>query len=218
MGLGEQSKRARPSVRIMSYPDALPGEAKRRKGLTVWFTGLSSAGKTTISRSVYETLRSRGHRVEWLDGDVVRRRLSKGLGYSKEDRDENIRRIGFVAELLTRNGVIVLVSAISPYRAVRDEMRAAIGSFLEVYVNAPLEVCQKRDVNGVYLRARTGQIHQVTGIDDPYEPPLAPEVVCATDRETLPESAAKVLGAVDNYRNSLNYAANSSRSVVDAAS
>jgi len=114
--------------------------------------------------------------------------------------------------------VIVLVSAISPYRAVRDEMRAAIGSFLEVYVNAPLEVCQKRDVNGVYLRARTGQIHQVTGIDDPYEPPLAPEVVCATDRETLPESAAKVLGAVDNYRNSLNYAANSSRSVVDAAS
>ncbi len=202
----------------MSYPDALAGEAKRSEGLTVWFTGLSSAGKTTISRSVYQTLRSRGQRVEWLDGDVVRRRLSKGLGYSKEDRDENIRRIGFVAELLTRNGVIVLVSAISPYRAVRDEMRAAIGNFVEVYVNAPLEVCQQRDVNGVYLRARTGQIHQVTGIDDPYEPPLAPEVVCATDRETLAESAAKVLGAVDNYRNSLDYAATSSRSVVDAAS
>jgi adenylylsulfate kinase len=202
----------------MSYPDTLAGEAKREKGLTVWFTGLSSAGKTTISRSVYETLRSRGHWVEWLDGDVVRRRLSKGLGFSKEDRDENIRRIGFVAELLTRNGVTVLVSAISPYRAVRDEMRAAIGSFLEVYVNAPLEVCQQRDVNGVYLRARTGQIRQVTGIDDPYEPPLAPEVVCATDRETVSESAAKVLGALDNYQNSLSCAADCSRSLLDAAS
>src|SRR5208283_2535470 len=133
----------------------------------VWLTGLSSAGKTTLAEQVFDRLRSAGHKVELLDGDLVRRRLSKGLGYSKEDRDENIRRIGFVAELLTRNGVIVLVSAISPYRAVRDEMRAAIGNFVEVYVNAPLEVCQQRDVNGVYLRARTGQIHQVTGIDDP---------------------------------------------------
>src|SRR5271170_966147 len=109
-------------------------------GLTVWFTGLSSSGKTTISHALREELLSRGHKVEWLDGDVVRRYPSKGLGYSKEDRDENIRRIGFVAELLTRNGVIVLVSAISPYRAVRDEMRARIGNFLEVYVEAPLEV------------------------------------------------------------------------------
>ena len=110
---------------------------------------------------------SRGERVEWLDGDVVRRRLSKGLGFSKEDRDENIRRIGFVAELLTRHGVIVLVSAISPYRAVRDEMRSRIGSFLEVYVDAPLVVCQRRDIKGIYRQAREGQMHQVTGMDAP---------------------------------------------------
>jgi adenylyl-sulfate kinase len=174
-------------------------EANHKKGLTVWFTGLSSAGKTTISRSIYETLWASGHRVEWLDGDVVRRHLSKGLGFSKEDRDENIRRIGFVAELLTRNGVIVLVSAISPYRAVRDEMRYRIGSFLEVYVHAPLEVCESRDIHGIYMRARAGQIQNVTGMDDPYEPPLAPEVVCATDRETLSESAARVRRAMDEW-------------------
>src|SRR5271167_4480633 len=119
-------------------------------GLTVWFTGLSSSGKTSISQALRQALLSRGYRVEWLDGDVVRRYLSKGLGFSKEDRDENIRRIGFVAELLTRNGVIVLVSAISPYRAVREEMRSRIGSFIEVYVDAPLEVCERRDVNGIY--------------------------------------------------------------------
>src|ERR1700730_94228 len=124
-------------------------------GMTVWFTGLSSAGKTTISRAVHQSLTARGYRVEWLDGDAVRQHISKGLGYSKEDRDENGRRIGFVAELLTRNGVIVLVSAISPYRAVRDEIRMRIGSFLEVYVDAALEVCRMRDVNGAYRRAQT---------------------------------------------------------------
>src|SRR5271163_799763 len=125
-------------------------------GLTIWFTGLSSSGKTTISQAVHETLLQAGHKVEGLDGDVVRQHISKGLGFSKEDRDENIRRIGFVAELLTRNGVIVLVSAISPYRAVRDEMRALIGNFIEVYVEAPLEVCQKRDIHGIYRRAAAG--------------------------------------------------------------
>jgi adenylylsulfate kinase len=137
--------------------------------------------------------------VEWLDGDAVRQHISKGLGYSKEDRDENIRRIGFVAELLTRNGVIVLVSAISPYRAVRDEMRVRIGNFLEVYVEAPLELCQQRDVNGIYRRALAGEIHHVTGMDDPYEPPLSPDVVCHTGRETRDESVAKVMDRVESY-------------------
>ena len=168
-------------------------------GLTVWFTGLSSSGKTTISQAVREKLLQAGHKVEWLDGDAVRQHISKGLGYSKEDRDENIRRIGFVAELLTRNGVIVLVSAISPYRAVRDEMRVRIGNFLEVYVEAPLEVCQQRDINGIYRRALSGEIQHVTGMDDPYEPPLSPDVVCHTGRETRDESVAKVMDRVESY-------------------
>ena len=168
-------------------------------GLTVWFTGLSSSGKTTISQAVREKLLHGGHKVEWLDGDAVRQHISKGLGYSKEDRDENIRRIGFVAELLTRNGVIVLVSAISPYRAVRDEMRVRIGNFLEVYVEAPLEVCQQRDINGIYRRALSGEIQHVTGMDDPYEPPLSPDVVCHTGRETRDESVAKVMDRVESY-------------------
>jgi adenylyl-sulfate kinase len=128
---------------------------------------------------------------------VVRRRLSRDLGFSKEDRDENIRRLGFMAELLTRNGVIVLVAAISPYRQTRAEMRALIRDFIEVYVHAPLEVLEQRDRNGVYRRCRAGEIHGVSGIDDPYEPPLAPEVECRTDRETLAESVAKVIRAVD---------------------
>jgi adenylyl-sulfate kinase len=168
-------------------------------GLTVWFTGLSSSGKSTISQAVREKLLHDGHKVEWLDGDAVRLHISKGLGYSKEDRDENVRRIGFVAELLTRNGVIVLVSAISPYRAVRDEMRARIGNFLEVYVEAPLDVCQSRDINGVYARALAGEIHHVTGMDDPYEPPLSPDVVCHTARESREESVRKVMDCVESY-------------------
>lgn len=168
-------------------------------GLTIWFTGLSSSGKTTISQALRDELLRRGHKVEWLDGDAVRRHISKGLGFSKEDRDENIRRIGFVAELLTRNGVIVLVSAISPYRAVRDEMRARIGKFLEIYVEAPLDVCQRRDINGVYRRAASGEIHNVTGLDDPYEPPFQPDVVCHTGQETPEESAAKVLHCIESW-------------------
>ena len=167
------------------------------RGLTIWLTGLSSAGKTTIAAAVCEGLRERGCKVEWLDGDVVRQNLCRGLGFSKEDRDENIRRIGFVAELLTRNGIVTVVSAISPYRAARDEVRRRIGDFLEVYVNAPIEVCEVRDLKGIYRRARAGEINHVTGIDDPYEPPLAPEVECRTDRETPAESAANVMRAVD---------------------
>jgi adenylylsulfate kinase len=165
----------------------------QQKGVTIWFTGLSGAGKTTISRLVFDKLRSRGLRVELLDGDIVRQNLTKGLGFSKEDRDENIRRIGFVAHLLTRNGVIVLVSAISPYREIRDEVRQRIGDFIEVYVNAPLNVCESRDVKGLYAKAREGKITNFTGIDDPYEAPSNPEVECYTDREKIEESAAKVI-------------------------
>jgi bifunctional enzyme CysN/CysC len=173
------------------------------RGMTLWFTGLSSSGKSTISQAVYEKLWAKGYKVELLDGDVVRRHLSKDLGFSKEDRDENIRRIGFMAELLTRNGVIVLVAAISPYRQVRDEVRARIGSFVEVYVNAPLEVVEQRDRKGIYRRCRAGDIHGVTGIDDPYEAPLTPEVECHTDRESLAESVEKVLRAVEERLASL---------------
>ena len=173
--------------------------SKNRTGLTVWFTGLSSAGKTTICEALRERLGAQGYSVEWLDGDVVRESLSKDLGFSKEDRDENVRRIGYVAELLTRNGVIVLVSAISPYAAVRYEMRQRIGNFLEVFVNAPLNVCEQRDVKGLYRRARCGEIRNVTGMDDPYEPPAAPEVECRTDLEHLAESTEKVLRAVEHW-------------------
>jgi adenylyl-sulfate kinase len=163
------------------------------KGLTIWFTGLSGAGKTTLSRAVCERLACRGLPVEPLDGDAVRRNLCHGLGFSKEDRDENIRRIGYVAGLLTRHGVIAVVSAISPYRAVRDEVRAAIGEFVEVYVNAPLWACEERDVKGLYRKARSGEITGFTGVDDPYEPPLHPEVECLTDRETVEECVEKIM-------------------------
>ena len=162
-------------------------------GVTLWFTGLSGAGKTTISQAVEKELRLLDYKVESLDGDVVRQKLTKGLGFSREDRDENIRRIGFVANLLTRNQVIVLVSAISPYREIRTEVRDRIGHFIEVYVNAPLEVCEERDVKGLYKKARSGIIKNFTGIDDPYEPPINPEVECKTDSETLEQSVAKVL-------------------------
>lgn len=161
-------------------------------GVTVWFTGLSGAGKTTISRAVGNRLKSYGQKLEILDGDVVRLNLCKGLGFSKEDRDENIRRVGFVAGLLTRHQVTVLVSAISPYREIRQEVRERIGNFVEVYVNAPLQVCEQRDVKGLYKKARAGEIKNFTGIDDPYEPPLNPEVECRTDLETIEESVSKV--------------------------
>ncbi|MDJ1183805.1 adenylyl-sulfate kinase [Roseofilum casamattae] len=162
------------------------------RGVTLWFTGLSGAGKTTITQALKEKLLAENCKLEVLDGDIVRTNLTKGLGFSKEDRDENIRRIGFVSQLLTRNGVIVLVSAISPYRAVRQEVRGKIGDFVEVYVNAPLATCEERDVKGLYKRARAGEIKQFTGISDPYEPPEAPEIECRTDLEELSESVDKV--------------------------
>ncbi len=167
------------------------------QGFTLWFTGLSGSGKTTASRLVEKELRARGHKVEILDGDVVRENLSKGLGFSKEDRDINIRRIGFVCELLTRNGVIAISAAISPYRAVRDENRAHIGRFVEVYAKCPIEVLAERDVKGLYKQAIAGKIKHFTGIDDPYEPPLNPEVVFESDKETEEESAARVIAKLE---------------------
>ncbi|HBQ98181.1 adenylyl-sulfate kinase [Roseofilum reptotaenium CS-1145] len=162
------------------------------RGVTIWFTGLSGAGKTTITQALEKKLRAADVKLEVLDGDIVRTNLTKGLGFSKEDRDENIRRIGFVSHLLTRNGVIVLVSAISPYRAIREEVRQRIGDFVEVFVNAPLAICEERDVKGLYKRARAGEIKQFTGISDPYEPPENPEIECRTDLEELSESVDKV--------------------------
>jgi adenylyl-sulfate kinase len=166
-------------------------------GFTVWFTGLSCAGKTTIATGLERELRGRGLKVEVLDGDVVRTNLSKGLGFSKEDRDINIRRIGFVAHLLSRNGVAVICAAISPYREIRDENRALIGDFVEVFVRCPLEVVKERDVKGMYAKALRGEIPNFTGISDPYEDPLNPEVVLETDRETVDESLAKVIGKLE---------------------
>ena len=171
--------------------------SSKQKGVTVWFTGLSGAGKTTINDALTEKLRDRGVKLEVLDGDIVRTNLTKGLGFSKEDRDENVRRIGFVSNLLTRNGVIVLVSAISPYRNIRDEVRERIGDFMEVYVSTPVEVCEQRDVKGLYAKARSGEIKQFTGISDPYEEPLNPEVNCETHKETLDESVNKVIAKLE---------------------
>ncbi|ACK71233.1 Adenylyl-sulfate kinase [Gloeothece citriformis PCC 7424] len=169
----------------------------KQRGVTIWLTGLSGAGKSTITEALAQKLREQDYPLEVLDGDVVRTNLTKGLGFSKEDRDENIRRIGFVCNLLTRHGVFVLVSAISPYREIREEVRGKIGDFVEVFVNAPLAVCEQRDVKGLYKRARAGEIKSFTGIDDPYEPPLNPEVECRTDLEELDESVNKILHKLD---------------------
>ena len=168
-------------------------QANRERGVAIWFTGLSGSGKTSIAHLVEEKLLDAGVPVEILDGDVVRENLSKGLGFSKEDRDINIRRIAFVAHLLQRNGVFVITAAISPYRAIRDEARAMIKDFVEVFADAPLEVCESRDVKGLYAKARAGEIKGFTGIDDPYEAPENAEVVCATDTESVEESAQKVV-------------------------
>ena len=158
-------------------------------GKTVWLTGLPSAGKTTIARAVEKRLLDEGRKVEVLDGDVVRTHLTKGLGFSREDREENVRRIGFVAHLLSRNGVVVIASVISPYRAVRDELRELhAGRFFEVHVATPVEVCSERDVKGLYAKQRAGELTGLTGVDDPYEPPRQPEAVIHTESQTLDES------------------------------
>jgi adenylylsulfate kinase len=167
------------------------------QGFTVWLTGLSGAGKTTIAHQLAEIIRQRRGQVEVLDGDVVRTNLSKGLGFSKEDRDTNIRRIGFVCQLLTRNGVPVIAAAISPYHAVRDEVRAQIGDFVEVFVRCPLDELVRRDVKGLYEKALRGEIANFTGVSDPYEPPENPEVTVETDAETVEESVAKIVAALE---------------------
>jgi len=168
-----------------------------QKGFTLWFTGLSGAGKTTLARLVEAELSARGHRVEVLDGDVIRTNLSKGLGFSKEDRDTNIRRIGFVCHLLTRNDVIAIAAAISPYRAVRDEVRKQIGAFVEVYVKCPLDVLAERDVKGLYKKAMAGEIKNFTGVDDPYEEPFTAEIMVETDRESPEESLACIVAKLE---------------------
>ncbi|HEX2058392.1 MAG TPA: adenylyl-sulfate kinase [Actinomycetota bacterium] len=168
-------------------------QANRDRGCVIWFTGLSGSGKTTIAHKVEEMLLDADVPIEILDGDVVRENLSKGLGFSKEDRDINIRRIAFVAHLLQRNGTFVITAAISPYREIRDEARAMIKDFVEVFADAPIEVCEERDVKGLYKKARAGEIKGFTGVDDPYEAPLNPEVVCDTANETVEESAQKVI-------------------------
>lgn len=167
-------------------------------GFTIWFTGLSGSGKSTIAHILEGELRDRGHKVEVLDGDTVRQHLSKGLGFSKEDRDTNIRRIGWVCEILSRNDVVAIGSAISPYREIRDEIRANIGRFVEVYVEAPLDVLADRDVKGLYRKAMAGEIQNFTGVNDPYEAPENAEVVCHTDGSETPEqSAAKVIAKLE---------------------
>ncbi len=163
-------------------------------GFTVWLTGMSGSGKSTVTAILERELRDRGIRVEVLDGDVVRTHLTQGLGFSREDRDTNIRRIGWVCEILSRNDVAAIAAVISPYRAVRDELRERIGRFVEVYMEAPVDVLAKRDVKGLYRRAMAGEIRNFTGVDDAYEPPLDPDVICHSDgRETPQESAAKIL-------------------------
>jgi adenylyl-sulfate kinase len=170
------------------------------KGFTVWFTGLPCSGKTTLAHLLADKLCRRGLPVELLDGDAMRKSLSKGLGFSREDRDENIRRLGFVCGLLSKHGVSAIAAAISPYRAVRDELRASLPNFVEVYVNAPVEVCMERDVKGLYKKALAGEIAQFTGVDDPYEPPAAPEVVVPTGEETPEASLARILAKLEQLK------------------
>jgi adenylylsulfate kinase len=168
-----------------------------QQGFTLWFTGLSGSGKTTLARRVENMLRDRGLKVEILDGDIIRTNLSKGLGFSKEDRDINIKRIGFVCKLLSRNGVVAIASAISPYREVRDFVRRDIGHFVEVYCRCPLDVLVERDVKGLYKKALDGKIDNFTGVSDPYEEPLNPEVIVDTDVETPEESVGKIIAELE---------------------
>ena len=171
------------------------------QGFVVWFTGLSGSGKSTLAEALAPVLRERGRRIEILDGDIVRTNLSKGLGFSKEDRDANIRRIGFVANLLARNGVGVITAAISPYRAIREENRALVendgGAFIEVHAAATVEQCEARDVKGLYAKARAGEIKGFTGIDDPYESPAAPEVRCETGMDPPDASLRQILACLE---------------------
>jgi len=168
-----------------------------QKGFTAWFTGLPCSGKTTVADGVADVLRERGYRVERLDGDIVRKGLTSDLGFSKEDRDENIKRVTFVAKLLTRNGVAVLATFVSPYRERRRKTREEIGEFVEVYTRCPVEVCIERDIKGMYRKALAGEIKNFTGIDDPYEEPENPDLILDTDKESIEESVQRVLDRLE---------------------
>jgi adenylylsulfate kinase len=163
------------------------------KGFTIWFTGLSGAGKSTLAEALAQHFKARGRRVEILDGDAVRTHLSKGLGFSREDRDTNIKRIAFVGSLLTRNGVVCISAAIAPYREARAWARQEIGNFVEVYIKCPLEVCRQRDVKGLYKLVDEGKIQHFTGVDDPYEEPEYPDLVVETHKQSIEEGVARIL-------------------------
>jgi len=170
-----------------------------QKGFTLWFTGLSGAGKSTLANLLAKELRHRGLKVEILDGDEVRTNLSKGLGFSKEDRDTNIKRIGYVCKLLTRNGVVSISAAISPYREIRDFNREQIGHFIEVYVECSIEKLTERDVKGLYKKALAGEIKNFTGVSDPYEPPLKPEILVNSGKETVEQSLQSILTYLEKH-------------------
>jgi len=171
--------------------------SRHQEGFVVWFTGLSGSGKTTLAKLVEQELKARGLRAERLDGDVVRQSLTADLGFSKADRDKNIQRVTFVAKLLSRNGVGVLAAFISPYRATRDWVRSEVTNFIEVFVDCPLEECMRRDVKGLYIKALAGEIPEFTGVSDPYEPPLNPEITVNTAEESAQESFAKIMGYLE---------------------
>lgn len=165
----------------------------KHRGFVLWFTGLSGSGKSTLANKVYKELKINGTKIEKLDGDVVRENLTKDLGFSPEDRDENIRRIGFVSNLLSKNGIVVLASFISPYARQREGLRENVENYIEVFVNAPLEVCEKRDVKGLYKKARAGKIPLFTGISDPYEAPIDPDVEIRTDELGVDECVGQII-------------------------
>jgi adenylyl-sulfate kinase len=175
-------------------------KGNKNKGFTLWFTGLPCSGKSTLAELVTRELERYGRSVEVLDGDVVRTHLTKGLGFDKAGRDENIRRIGFVCKLLSRHGAVAIAAAISPYRAIRDEVRSTIEHFVEIYVDTPLELCIQRDVKGMYKKALAGEMKGFTGVDDPYEPPLNPELVIHTEHESPAESAASIIAKLQELR------------------
>jgi adenylylsulfate kinase len=188
-------------------------------GFTIWFTGLSGSGKSTLSEIVEQRLKAHGRNVEILDGDIVRTHLSKGLGFSREDRDTNIKRIAFVCSLLTRNGVICISAAIAPYQEAREWARQEIGNFVEIYVKCPLDVCRARDVKGLYKLVDEGKIKNFTGVDDPYEEPENPDLVIETDKETIEESIGRIFAKLEElgYLTQADYSPAAIQAVADHA-